>query len=59
MVFGTFSWYWEQKVIIFVDMLLEKNVHAHPGYTILESHGRLDKMIHFESVVKACCSQQP
>ena len=31
-VFRIFSQYWEQKVIIFVDVLLEKNAHAHPGY---------------------------
>ena len=32
MVFGKFSWYWEQKVIVVGDALLEMNAHAHPGY---------------------------
>ena len=31
-VFGTFSWYWEQKVIIFLDNQLEKTAHVHPRY---------------------------
>ena len=30
--FGKFSWYWEQKVTMFGDVLLKKNVHAHLGY---------------------------
>ena len=32
MVFGKFSWYWEQKLTIFVDVLLEKTVHGQLGY---------------------------
>ena len=29
MVFGKFPRYWEQKLIIFVDVLLEKTAHEH------------------------------
>ena len=36
-VLGTFSRYWEEKVIILVDMLLEKNAHAHLGYRTRKS----------------------
>ena len=39
-------------------LLLEKYVHAHLGYQILESHGRLDKTIHVENSVKGCCLRQ-
>ena len=28
---GTFSWYWEQKAIIFGNVLLKKDLHAHLG----------------------------
>ena len=32
MVFGKFSWYWEQKLTFFVDVLLKKTAHAQLGY---------------------------
>ena len=32
MVFGTCTRYWEQKVLIFVDVLIEKTAHALLGY---------------------------
>ena len=44
-------------VIIFLDVLLQKNTHAHtgiPSYRVLESRGRLDKMMQSESSVKTC-----
>ena len=45
---------WEQKVAIFVDVLLEKTALAQRG-TILESHRRLDKIVYGESSVKVSC----
>ena len=33
----TISCYWEQKVIIFVDILLEKTAHVHWGYCTRKS----------------------
>ena len=55
----TFSQYWEQKVIIFVDMLLEsKRMCVHIQDTVLEST-RLDNTIHVESSIKACRPHQP
>ena len=50
-VFGKFSWYWEQKLTIFVEVLLEKTAHAQLGYHT-ESHRRLDKTMYGESNVK-------
>ena len=46
-VFGKISWYSEQKLTIFVDVLLEKTVHAQLRY-----HTRLDKTVYGESGVK-------
>ena len=46
-IFGNFSWYWEQKLTIFVDALPEKNAHAQLRY-----HIRLDKTVYGESGVK-------
>ena len=40
------------KITNFVDVLLEKAVHAQLGHHILESHGRLDKTMYSESSVK-------
>ena len=51
MVFGKLSRYWEQKLTIFVDILLEKTAHAQMD-TIQESHRRLDKTVYGESSVK-------
>ena len=59
MVLRTFSWYWEQRVIIFVDKLLEKKAHAHLWDTVIEGHGRLDKTMDSETNVRACRSGQP
>ena len=46
-VFGKFSWYWEQKLTIFVDILLEKTAHAQ-----MRHHTRLDKTVYGGSGVK-------
>ena len=52
-VFGTFSRYWEQKVIIFVDVLLKKTRHAHQGYHTRKSQ-KACKIMYGESSVKVC-----
>ena len=46
-VFGKFSRYWEQKLTIIVDALLEKTAHVQLRY-----HTRLDKTVYGESGVK-------
>ena len=42
----------ETKNNNFVDVLLKKTVHTQLGYTILESHRKLDKTVYGESSVK-------
>ena len=49
-VFETFSQDWQQKVIIFVDVLLEK-CECTSRIPLLESQGRLDKTMYGESSV--------
>ena len=61
MVFWKFSWYWEQKLTIFVNLLLKKTAHVQLGYHNWDTNWEYTLTplsLYSESGVKVCCSHQ-
>ena len=52
MIFEKFSRYWEQKLTIFVDVLLEKTEHTQLRYHTRKSR-KLDKTVYGESSMES------
>ena len=61
MVFWKFSWYWEQKLTIFVNLLLKKTAHVQLGYHNWDTNWEYTLTplsLYSESGVKVCCLHQ-